>query len=63
MFLLLLILALIFVVAGGFGLIFIFITWDIGSPHWIQGMITFGAFIAFGLTSIGFLIKFPEELE
>ena len=63
MFLLLLILALIFVVAGGVGLIFIFITWDAGSAHWIQGIITFGAFAAVGLVSLGFLIMFPEEIE
>ena len=63
MFLLLLILALIFVVAGGAGLIFTFITWDTGNAHWIQGIITFGAFAAVGLVSLGFLIMFPQEIE
>ncbi|MFC1862110.1 hypothetical protein ACFLX6_02345 [Chloroflexota bacterium] len=63
MFLLLLIIALIFVVAGGVGLIHTFITWDAGNPHWVQGIITCGAFAAVGLASLGFLFMFPEELE
>ncbi|MFC2071888.1 hypothetical protein ACFLUU_04120 [Chloroflexota bacterium] len=63
MFLYLLIIALIFVVAGGGGLIFTFINWDAGSTHWIQGIIIFGTFAAVGLVSLGFLIMFPEEIE
>ena len=62
-FILLLILALIFVVAGGVGLIFTIITWDVGHANWIQGIITFGTFAAVGLVSLIFLIMFPGEIE
>ncbi|MFC2041082.1 hypothetical protein ACFLTY_02020 [Chloroflexota bacterium] len=63
MFLLLLILALIFDVAGVIGLIFTFSTWDAGSAQWIQGIITFGTFTAVGLVSLAFLFMFPQEIE
>ena len=63
MFLFLLVIALIFLIAGGIGLIFIFLTWDTGSANWIQGVITFGTFAVIGLASLGFLFVFPEEIE
>ena len=63
MFLVIMILALVMFIAGGVGLFFTNIEGQAGSLIWIQGNITFGAFVVVGLIMIIVLAMFSSQIE
>ena len=63
MFLFLMVLALIFLIAGGIGLFYTNIYITGGSHSWVQGNIAFGAFTAIGIVMLIFMAVFGQEIE
>ena len=63
MFVFFMILALVFLIAGGAGLFYTNTTLIIGNPNWVQGNITFGTFTVVGLATLIFLALFGSEIE
>ncbi len=63
MFLYILILGLIFLVAGGIGLFHVNVNLISGTDLWIYGNITFGVFTLVGIMIIIFLAIFNAEID
>lgn len=63
MFILFMIVALIFLVAGGGGLFYTNLNFGFGSSFWIFGNLTFGTFTAIGLAVIVFMALFNTEFD
>ncbi len=57
------ILALVFLVAGGIGLFHVNVNLGAGTNLWIYGNITFGVFTFLGIAIIIFLALFNQEFE
>jgi hypothetical protein len=63
MFLFFMILALIFLIAGGVGLFYTFVNLTGGEPLWVFGIIVFGTFTIVGLAVLVFLGLFNQEFD
>ena len=63
MFLFFMILALIFLIAGGIGLFYTNINFAANSHYWIYGNLTFGTFTIVGIAIIIFMALFNAEFE
>lgn len=63
MFIFFLILALIFLVAGGIGLFHINVNMGPGTNLWIYGNITFGTFTIVGIAILVFMAIFNTEFD
>jgi hypothetical protein len=63
MFIFFLILALIFLVAGGIGLFHVNVNVIGGTDLWVYGNITFGVFTIVGIAILIFLALFNQEFE
>ncbi len=63
MFIFFMILALIFLIAGGTGLFYTNINLVAGSHYWVHGNITYGTFTVVGIAIIIFMILFGSEFE
>lgn len=63
MFLFFMLLALIFLIAGGFGLFYTNINLVSGSHYWIHGNITYGTFTVVGIAILIFMALFGSEIE
>jgi hypothetical protein len=63
MFLFFMIIALIFLIAGGVGLFYTFVNLVSSDPLWVFGLITFGTFAIVGLGVLVFLALFNTEFE
>jgi hypothetical protein len=63
MFVFFMILALIFLVAGGVGLFYTFVNLTTGDPLWVFGIIAFGTFTIVGLAVLVFLGAFNQEFD
>ena len=63
MFIFFMILALIFLIAGGIGLFHVNINLGGGSNLWIYGNITFGVFTIVGIAILIFLALFNAEFD
>jgi hypothetical protein len=63
MFLFFLILALVFLIAGGIGLFHVNVNLAAGADLWIYGNITFGVFTFVGIAVIIFLAVFNREFD
>jgi len=63
MFLLFMIIALIFLIAGGAGLFYTFVNLTSADPAWVIGVIAFGTFTLIGLAALIFLALFNTEFE
>ena len=63
MFLFFMILAFVFLIAGGFGLFHVNANLGAGSNLWIYGNITFGTFTFVGIAILIFLAIFNTEFE
>ena len=63
MFIFFMILALIFLIAGGIGLFYTNINFVGGSHYWIFGNLTFGTFTIVGIAVLVFLALFNSEFE
>ena len=63
MFIFFMILALIFLVAGGIGLFHVNVHLTSGSDLWIYGNITFGVFTVVGIATLIFMGLFNTEFD
>jgi len=63
MFVFFMILALIFLIAGGIGLFYTNINLISGSHLWIQGNITYGTFTTVGALTLIFMAIFGSQIE
>ena len=63
MFVFFMIMALIFLIAGGIGLFHVNVNLGAGTNLWIYGNITFGVFTIVGLALIIFLALFNQEFD
>ncbi len=63
MFIFFLIMALIFLIAGGIGLFHVNVNLGAGTNLWIYGNITFGVFTIVGVALIIFLALFNSEFD
>lgn len=63
MFIFVMILALIFLTAGGVGLFYTNINLASGSHLWIYGNITFGTFTVVGIAILFFMALFNKEFD
>ena len=63
MFLFFMILALVFLVAGGAGLFYTFVNLTSGDPLWVFGLIAFGTFALVGVAVLVFLAAFNQEFD
>jgi hypothetical protein len=63
MFLFFMIMALIFLIAGGVGLFYTFVNLASGDPLWVFGIITFGTFAIVGLAVLVFLAIYNQEFD
>ena len=63
MFFFFMVVALIFLIAGGFGLFYTNINLEVGSPYWIHGNITYGTFTILGILTLILLAIFGSEIE
>lgn len=63
MFIFFMILALIFLIAGGVGLFYTNINFTSGSHYWIYGNLTFGTFTIVGIATLIFMAIFNSEFE
>jgi hypothetical protein len=57
------IMALIFLIAGGIGLFHVNVNLGVGTNLWIYGNITFGVFTIVGIALIIFLALFNQEFD
>jgi hypothetical protein len=63
MFVFFMILALIFLIAGGIGLFYTNINLAAGSHYWIHGNITYGTFTIVGIATLIFMALFGSDIE
>ena len=63
MFLFFMIMALIFLIAGGVGLFYTFVNLASGDPLWVFGVIAFGTFAVVGLAVLVFLAMYNQEFD
>jgi len=63
MFVFFMILALIFLIAGGIGLFYTNVNLGAGSTLWVFGNITFGVFTIVGIAVLIFLALFNKEFD
>jgi len=63
MFIFFMILALIFLIAGGIGLFYTNLNFASGSHYWIYGNLTFGTFTIVGIATLIFMAIFNSEFE
>ena len=63
MFFFFMVVALIFLIAGGFGLFYTNINLEAGSPYWIHGNTTYGTFTIVGILTLILLAIFGSEIE
>lgn len=63
MFIFFMILALIFLIAGGIGLFHVNVNLASGTNLWIYGNITFGVFTIVGIAILVFLALFNREFD
>jgi hypothetical protein len=63
MFVFFMILALIFLIAGGVGLFYTNINLAAGSHLWIYGNITYGTFTVVGIATLIFMALFNAEFD
>ena len=63
MFILIMIVGLVFLIAGGVGLFYTNINLASGTHLWIYGNITFGTFTAVGVLTLFFMALFNREFE
>lgn len=57
------IIALLLIIVGGIGLFFTFTNFALGSPHLVQGGLTYGTFSSVGLVMLILLIIVGPEFE
>lgn len=63
MFLLMMVIGLIFLIAGGFGLFVVNINMIVGDHAWIIGNITFSVFLVVGVLILLFMAIFNREFD
>ena len=63
MFIFFMFMALVFLIAGGVGLFYVYVNLGSGSAVWVVGNITFGVFTFVGLALIVFLALFNQEFD
>ena len=63
MFVFFMVLALIFLIAGGVGLFYTNINMASGSHLWVQGNITYGTFTAVGALTLFFMAIFGHQID
>ena len=63
MFLFFMILALVFLIAGGVGLFYTFTNLVSSDPVWVIGIIAFGTFTLVGVAVLIFLALFNQEFD
>jgi len=63
MFLFFMILALIFLIAGGIGLFYTNVNFGAGSHSWVFGNITYGTFTFVAIATLIFMALFGSEIE
>ena len=63
MFLFFMIMALIFLIAGGVGLFYTFVNLVSSDPLWVFGIIAFGTFAVVGLAVLIFLAIYNQEFD
>ena len=63
MFIFFMILALIFLIAGGAGLFYTNVNFAAGSPNFITGNITYGTFTLVGIATLLFMALFGSEID
>jgi hypothetical protein len=63
MFLFFMIMALIFLIAGGVGLFYTFVNLVSSDPLWVFGVIAFGTFAVVGVAVLIFLAMYNQEFD
>jgi len=63
MFIFFMVLALIFLIAGGIGLFYTNVNLGAGSPIWMYGNISFGTFTTVGALTLIFMALFGSEID